>query len=288
MHDLATSYGMKNFLIGLSLFINEAILFGLTLAVGLYTAYSRSFYFSDITQYGAVRFTLTDFIILIILLAAIFFAARHKRIAGLSFKLFLLLIVFSGTQVILGAFVPSPLNLATAVVFTFIFSRGRSVLLHNLGIIFGIGGIGAVFGLSISIEFGLLLLVILSLYDIIAVYVTKHMITMAKSMIESGAIFGFLIPLKFRGFFYGREEAKAGIGENFMVLGSGDVALPLIFAASLVRVSMSSAIITAAFSLIGLFLTHVIFINQEKRRAMAALPPIATMTIIGYMVSLFI
>ncbi|OGE77657.1 MAG: hypothetical protein A2751_00525 [Candidatus Doudnabacteria bacterium RIFCSPHIGHO2_01_FULL_46_14] len=279
---------MKNFLIGLSLFINEAILFGLTLAVGLYTAYSRSFNFGDISEYGAVKFTPTDFVILIVLLAAIFFVARHKRIASFSFKLFLLLIVFSGTQVILGTFIPSPLNLATAIVFTFIFSIGRSVLLHNLGIILGIGGIGAVFGLSISIEFGLLLLVVLSLYDIIAVYVTKHMVTMAKSMIESGAVFGFLIPLKFRGFFYGKEEAKAGIGENFMVLGSGDIALPLIFAASLVRVSMMSAVITAVFSLLGLFLTHVIFLNQEKRRAMAALPPIATMTIIGYMVSLFV
>lgn len=273
---------------GLSLFINEAVLFGLTLVVGLYTAYRRSFYFGDITGYGAVGFTPTDLIIFLVLLVAIFFASRHKRIANFSFKLFLLLIVFSGTQAILSTFVSLPLNFAASIIFTFIFSRGNSVLLHNLGIILGIGGIGAVFGLSISIEFGILLLIVLSLYDIIAVYVTKHMVTMARSMIESGAVFGFLIPLKFRGFLYGREEAKAGIGENFMVLGSGDIALPLIFAASLVRVSMISAVIVATFSLLGLFITHILFLNQEKRRAMAALPPIATMTIIGYLISFLV
>jgi len=119
----------------------------------------------------------------------------------------------------------------------------------------------------------------------VAVYVTKHMVTMARKMVEGGAIFGFLIPFEFKGFFYGKNEAQAKVGENFMILGSGDIGLPLIFAASLVRISLASAIITAAFSVLGLFLTHIIFINQEKRRAMAALPPIATLTIIGYLIT---
>ena len=271
-----------------SLFIKEVFLFGSTLTLGIYTAYRYVFYFSDLVQNRAVRLTLADLVILVILFGAIFFVARHKKVSRFSFKFFLLLVVFSGTQVILGTFVPSPWDLATAVIFTFIFSRGGNVLLHDLGIILGIGGIGAVFGLSISVEFGLILLVVLSLYDIIAVYVTKHMVTLAKSMVESGAVFGFLIPFEFRGFLYGREQAKAGIGENFMILGSGDIGLPLIFAASLVKISFVSAMITAVFSLLGLFLTHLLFLNQEKRRAMAALPPIATMTIIGYLVSLLI
>lgn len=280
--------------LGLSLFIKEVILFGLTLVVGLYTAYHYSFYFSDLVSNGTISFTPVDFVILAILFAAILFVARHKGVARFSFRMFLLLIVFSGTQVILGTFVPSPWDLVAAVIFTLVFARGGNVLLHNLGIILGIGGIAAVFGLSISVEFGLILLVALSLYDIIAVYVTKHMVTMARSMVESGAVFGFLIPFEFRGFFHSREQARARIGlpaqagENFMILGSGDIGLPLIFAVSLVRISLTSAIITAAFSLLGLFITHILFLNQGRRRAMAALPPIATMTIIGYLVSLFI
>lgn len=271
--------------LGFSLFIKEVILFGLTLIVGLYTAYYYAFYFTDLVQVGAIKFTLADLVILAILFVAIFLAARHKGVARFSFKLFLLLIVFSGTQVVLGTFVPSPWDLAAAVIFTLVFARGGNVLLHNLGIILGIGGIAAVFGLSISVEFGLILLVALSLYDIIAVYVTKHMVTMAKSMVESGAVFGFLIPFEFKGFFHSREQAKAGIGANFMILGSGDIGLPLIFAVSLVRISLTSAIITAAFSLLGLFITHILFLNQGKRKAMAALPPIATATIIGYLVT---
>ncbi len=274
--------------LGFSLFLKEAILFGLTLILGLYAAYQYSLNFTDILQGGAVRFTFTDLVVLLIFFGAIFFISRYKRIARFSFRFFLVLIVFSGTQVILGTLLPPPWDLVTAILFTLVFSLGVNVLVHNLGIIFGIGGIAAVFGLSISVEFGLILLVALSLYDIVAVYVTKHMVTLARSMVESGAVFGFLIPFEFKGFFYGRNQAQAGIGENFMILGSGDIGLPLIFAASLVSVSLTSAIITAAFSLVGLFLTHILFLNQERRRAMAALPPIATMTIVGYLVSLFI
>ncbi|MBI4158172.1 MAG: hypothetical protein HY505_00925 [Candidatus Yanofskybacteria bacterium] len=274
--------------LGLSLFIKEVILFGLTLILGLYTAYYHSFYLSDLALDSTVKFTTADFVVLLILLGAVLFAIRHERVANFSFKIFLLLVVFSGTQVVMGSFISSPWDLLTAIIFTIIFSSGRNVLIHNLGIIFGIGGIGAIFGLSISVEFGLILLVVLSLYDIVAVYVTKHMVAMARSMVESGAVFGFLIPFEFKGFFYGKDEAKAGIGENFMILGSGDIGLPLIFAVSLVRVSVMSAVITAAFSLVGLFFTHLLFLNQGKRRAMAALPPIATMTIIGYLITVVI
>lgn len=271
--------------LGLSLFIKEVILFGLTLALGLYTAYRHSLDFVGTIQEGTIKFTFTDLVVLVILFSVIFFISQQKKIARFSFKFFLILIVFSGTQVMLRTILPSSWDLAVAVLFTLVFSMGVNVLMHNLGIILGIAGIGAVFGLSISIEFGLILLVALSLYDIVAVYVTKHMVTMTRSMIEGGAVFGFLIPFEFKGFFYDKEKARVGIGENFMILGSGDIGLPLIFAVSLIKISLMSAIITAVFSLLGLFLTHILFLNQKKRKAMAALPPIATLTIIGYLVS---
>ena len=271
--------------LGLSFFVKEVILFGLTLGLGLYTARYYSFYFGGLSEGAAISFTLACFVVLLVVLGAIFFIARYKKVARFSFRIFLILVVFSGAQVVLGTFLSSPWNLSLAFVFVLIFFRGKNVLFHNLGIIFGISGVGAVFGLSISVEVGLILLVALSLYDIVAVYVTKHMITLARSMVESGSVFGFLIPFEFRGFLYGKDQAKAGVGENFMILGSGDIGLPLLFLSSLVKISLASAFVTAGFSLLGLFVTHILFINQGQRRAMAALPPIATATVIGYLIS---
>lgn len=271
--------------LGPSLFLKEAILFCLTLTVGLYTAHRYLFYLGGLPESKSLKFTFADLVILVILLGAIFFLARHKKAAHFSFKLFLILVVFSGSQVVFGSFISSPWDLLVALVFATIFLVGGNVIIHNLGVILGIAGIGAILGLSISVEVGLILLVVMSLYDIVAVYVTKHMVAMARGMVEGGAIFGFLIPFEFRGFFYGKGRAREGIGQNFMILGSGDIGLPLVFIASLVGVSLTSAIITAAFSVVGLFVTHILFVNQGQRRAMAALPPIATLTIIGYLIS---
>ena len=88
--------------LGFSLFIKEAILFGLTLVLGLYAAYQYSLNSVDVLQDGVIRFTFTDLVLLLILFGAIFFISRYRRIARFSFRFFLILIVFSGTQVILG------------------------------------------------------------------------------------------------------------------------------------------------------------------------------------------
>lgn len=267
------------------LFIKEAILFSLALGIGLYTAYYYSFYFGSLIQNAPTRFTFNDFVILLVFFGAIFLISRHRKFASFSLNFFLVLVVFSGTQVILGTFISSPQNLLTAVFLTLVFILGRNVLMHNLGIILGTSGVAAVFGLSVSPEVGLILLIALSFYDILAVYVTKHMVALARGMVRSGAVFGFLVPLEFKGFFYNKNQARAEIGQSFMILGSGDIGLPIIFASSLAKTSLESAVITALFSLLGLFITHILFVNQGQRRAMAALPPIATLTIIGYLVS---
>ena len=104
-------------------------------------------------------------------------------------------------------------------------------------------------------------------------------------LFRSGAPFGFIVPSEGASFFKPRHEAQARIGEQYMILGSGDVGLPLILACSLVGLYVSEAVIVGIFSLFGLFLTHLIFVNQEVRKPMAALPPIATAAIIGYLVS---
>lgn len=270
------------------IFIKEAILFGSTLGLGLYSAYYYNFYSQDFINETKLSFTPTDLIVLVILFLSVFFITRFRRVSNFSFKAFLLLVVFLGSQVVFGTFVSSPWDLVIAILFTLIFSMGWNVLFHNLGVILGIAGVAAVFGLSISTSVGLILLAVLSVYDIVAVYVTKHMLTLAKNMVESGAIFGFLVPFEFKGFFYNKLQAKAKVGENFMILGSGDIGLPLVFVSTLIKISLMSAILTSIFSVLGLFLTHLIFMNQTKRRPMAALPPIATMTIIGYLISILL
>lgn len=274
--------------IQLSLFIKEALLFGSTLALGIFVAYRyvASFSASLITQ--APVFSFEDLGIVIVVIVLMWLANRVPRVAHAIFWVFLTLIVLSGSQAVIGSFAPYPWDVVGSFAVLLIFFLLQNVLVHDIAMVVAIAGIAAVVGITITPSVGVVALVVLSFYDIIAVYKTKHMVRMAEGMIRSGAVFGFIIPNTFKKFFASRREARARVGTDFMMLGSGDIGLPAIFVASLVRQSLPEACIVAVFVMLGLFATHLLFVGQTNRKPMAALPPIATMTMLGYVVALLI
>lgn len=268
------------------LFFKEFALFGLTLAIGIFLAHKHSGLIKTIAI-EPMSYSWGDIIVLFVFLILVsFLLPKFKRLSFILFNFFLLLVVFSGSQAFFGVFIPSPWYLLAAVALTAIFVIFRSVLIHNLGIIFGIAGIASLLGLMIVPEAAIALLIILSFYDILAVYWTRHMVALAKGMMESGAIFGFIIPFRWGDLFYRKTEARQKIGERFMILGSGDVGLPLVLVSSIAVHSIGQAVLVGLFSCLGLLATHLLFVNQAGRRPMAALPPIATLTIIGYLLTL--
>lgn len=269
----------------LNLFLKEAFLFSLTLLLGIFSAYN----YAPLIEKAIIEpkhFSWDNIVIFMVFFAILsFFMLRFKKVGTASFKFFLLLVVFSGSQVIFGSVFRSPWDLVLAMLLVVIFIFIKNVAVHDFAIVLGIAGISSILGINISPITGIILLVILSFYDIVAVYWTKHMVALARGMMDSGAIFGFIIPFELKDFLYHSREAKAKMGEKFMVLGSGDIGLPLVMASSIAIASISDALVVGLFSILGLFLTHIIFINQKTRQPMAALPPIATLTIIGYLVT---
>lgn len=273
----------------LGLFINEAVLFGATLVVSLFSSY-RIIASSMPVVIPEIKFQLSDAVFVVALAIFFIFFSRYQKVIRFSLKLFLVLVVFSGTSTIASVVFGSPEYVWVTFLVVAAFLFFKNVLVHNFGVILGVAGIGSLLGLAIYPRTAVLIMIILSFYDIIAVYVTGHMVKMAKTMMESGATFGFIIPSQMKGLFYHKQEAQAqvGVSGQFMVLGSGDIGLPVILVSSVARYSLGDAVIVALFSLVGLLLTHLIFINQRERKPMAALPPIATMSIIGYLIALAI
>ena len=276
---------MKSLKLRPDLFSKELMLFGLTLAIGIFSAY-RTANFSATLAIPEVRFGWGDAVFIAAVALFLIFSSRFKKVARFSFKLFLALVVFSGAGSVASSILGTPWDLYATILVIMAFLFIRNVLIHNLGIILGVAGIGSVLGLALTPKTVVITMVALSFYDIVAVYVTKHMVKMAKAMMESGATFGFIIPSRLSGFFLHRGEATAQIGDQFMVLGSGDIGLPVVLASSVARYSVQAAIVVGIFSSLGLLATHLIFVNQKERKPMAALPPIATMSIIGYLITL--
>ena len=266
------------------LFLRILFLFGLTQLAGIYAAYkflpepgpTQPMRFSGFSFYDLV-------ILVVFVLFLVFIIRRFKSVSSVFFKVFLTIVSFAGVQAMLAIWLSPLVSVLIAVLLLILFWSFNNVFLQDLMMVLAFAGVGAVLGISLAPEAVIMILVILSFYDIVAVYKTKHMVELAEAMIQSRAIFGFIVPSSFGGF---RERMTRVLpGEQFMILGSGDVILPLLLSASLVRTSLGQSVIVALFSALGLFLMHLIFTNQKVRRPMAALPPIALASIIGYLIS---
>lgn len=261
--------------------------FVLTQVLGLYAAWRflPEVVAAEPVSWGS--FSWADLIVLAVFIVIFFvFAVKFKRAGSVFYKIFLSLIIFSGSQAIFGVWFTPLIATALAFILVVVFWSHQSILTQNIAMILTIAGIGAAIGVSLLPITVVYIIVIFSFYDIISVYKTGHMIKMAQAMIQSRAIFGFVIPEPGR-----TVRAKiSGVapGEGFMILGSGDVIFPLLLSASLVSFSIWQSVIVAIFSVAGLFLMHLIFSNQQVRRPMAALPPIALMSIVGYLTVLLI
>jgi presenilin-like A22 family membrane protease len=274
----------ENFWSVVQKFFRVLVPFGLTQALGLYVAWR---FLPEVVVAKPVDwggFSWVDLAVLAVFIVVFFvFATKFKRAGSIFYKAFLSLIIFSGSQAVFGVWLMPVVATALAIALVVIFWLHQSVLIQNIAMILTIAGIGAAIGISLLPITVVYILVAFSFYDIISVYKTGHMIKMAQAMIESRAIFGFVIPEPGRTL---RERvSRVAPGEGFMILGSGDVIFPLLLSVSLVSVSLAQATIVTVFSALGLFLMHLIFSNQKVRRPMAALPPIALMAIIGYLLA---
>jgi len=266
-----------------SLFLKELFLFGFTQLIGLFSAFRLSKTIAILTP---PNFDLSSFFIFIIIFVFfIYLAYRFSNKAGVFYKIILAMIIFSGSQTIFSLILPITISTVLGILLSYLALTKKIVLIHNIAISLSIAGISSIFGLTIKPISAIIILIVLSFYDIIAVYKTKHMVKMAQHMIQAGAIFGIVLPLKVGGWFENLKNVQPG--EQFMILGSGDIAMPLILISSAAaNFGLGAGVVVMLFSFIGLFLTHLLFVLQKERRPMAALPPIATMTIIGYLVSL--
>ncbi len=149
----------------------------------------------------------------------------------------------------------------------------ESRALKNITLIFVISGIGAYLGANVGVIPCLIFLILLSIYDVIAVFGTKHMITLAD---EGKGRFPFMFTIPF--------------GKGEMEIGTGDFVVPLMFSVSLLAeygdLGLSYAISAALGGLIGAFML-LVYIMRGGRQALPALPPIAAGLIAGFVFALF-
>ena len=169
------------------------------------------------------------------------------------------------------------------------------VWLHNLLMIFTLASVGAVFGFLLSPWTAISFMLVISVYDVLAVRF-GYMLWMAKRLSESGTLPAFVIPrrisawnlnLKEEGFKKLFEDESAE--REFSILGGGDIGFPLLLVVSVFFVyGFTSSIVVAAFSLLGLISAYLIQLFFLRGKPMPALPPITFASLIGFLIVYFI
>lgn len=209
---------------------------------------------------------------------------KATKFKELIYKGLFVLTVFWGGMTVLNLWILTFGAVLIMGILIILWLEKPSVLVHDLLMVLGLAGAASFFGLGFEPSMIAVLLVVFSFYDFIAVYKTKHMVKMAKEMIEKKVVLGFIIPKKVKYFKDNFNNVKPG--GNFFVLGGGDVVFPNLLAVSVVSSGVLKALIIIIFSLVGSFLSYWLFLNQQEKEPIPALPPVALFAIIGYFLTL--
>jgi presenilin-like A22 family membrane protease len=187
-----------------------------------------------------------------------------------------ILAVFSTSIIVFSAIFPTNdllVLLFTATILALRYTNKNNMMYRNLASLIAIAGAGSFLGISLGLFPVLLFIIILAIYDIIAVFYTKHMVTISKEVTSSNYAFTVAFPTK----------------KHTFELGNGDLVIPLVVSSSILVNGpfLNNGIIAGlclGASFIGLMLS-ILFV-AKKKIPMPALPPQTALMVIVILAAL--
>jgi len=174
--------------------------------------------------------------IILVFTAFIFLVVRMNK--KWIIKAFILLTVASTLYFVFFALFSIVLPPMLNLILTLLLSIGLTIVLYKFpewyiiditGVIIA-GGASSMFGISLAIFPTLILLVLLAVYDYIAVYKTKHMVALAEGVMDLRLPILFVIPRHLKYSFLSEKFDKAEREAFFM--GLGDAVIPTLLVVS--------------------------------------------------------
>lgn len=227
----------------------------------------------------------------------IFFLLTKFKLAFII-KAWFFLVVVIALGIFWNAIIPGQnaqyVALALAIPLAFLKIYKKNLIVHNLTELMVYPGIAAVFVPILTLWSIFALLILISLYDMWAVWRSGIMQKMAKYQMESLNLFaGFYIPYlsKKQSAELKKKKSKLktdmkkgkGIKVSVAILGGGDVIFPIITAGVvLVNAGWLPALFVSLGATLGL---GFLFYISEKKKFYPAMPFITSGIILGYLAS---
>lgn len=231
------------------------------------------------TQTGFLGFFIQLIFAFVIAVFIIMILSKYKF--KMVMKLWFLFVVFIALYLAFNAFIMNynihyiiPIIIALPLAFLKIFKP--NILIHNSTELLIYPGIAAVFVPILNFWTMILLLIIISIYDIWAVWHSGIMQKMAKFYMNELKVFGgFMIPYMTKKQKTQFKKAKTKKQKNKLkislgILGGGDVVFPIITAGVILRLS---GLIPALFVTFGAFIgLATLLFNSQKKKFYPAMP----------------
>lgn len=204
---------------------------------------------------------------------------------------------FLTLSIALGVILPSTWAFALAALLALLKLFYPNLYTHNLTEIFIYAGIGIFLTPLLTLSWSTILLIVIALYDMYAVWKSKHMIDMARFQTQTHVFAGLSIPYKTSSHPTPRSPTKILMTPPHTqkqdyknaILGGGDLAFPLIFTGSVMEhlllqgYSIAQALSHSAVVILGSSVALYLLLTLAKKdRFYPAMPFLAAGCFIGY------
>jgi presenilin-like A22 family membrane protease len=169
------------------------------------------------------------------------------------------------------------------------------VWLHDLLLLVALGSSGAVFGWAFSPLTFMIFMLIIAVYDVLAVRF-GFMVWMADKLSGTASLPAFIFPrltgdwrFKLQQVQFQELRKEEQQKREYVILGGGDIGFPLMLSASVYfATNLTRAVLVGACAIIGLWGAFLIQKTWLKGKPMPALPPIAFMCLIGFVITIYL
>jgi len=194
-------------------------------------------------------------------------------------KLWFFVAVVLCLHISFGAFISSMAAFLLAVVLGWLKAYKPNIFVHNFTELFLYGGLVVIFVPIMNVFAVVILMILLSCYDMYAVWKSKHMVKMAKFQTKSGIFAGMLLPYKMPK--PGKRTKRKKLVKT-AVLGGGDIGFPLMFAGVVLKeYGIQSGFMIVPFTTLALFL--LLYLGR-KNKFYPAIPFLTAGCFVGYAV----
>ena len=259
----------------------SALIYIAALALALYVAPSNEPVYSQgglPNQTTSLWWILGYFAGAVVIIAIVLFFIPLKYLKYVFRVIFALMFAWGVLIVLLQTpdYVAIPLAVIGGLAWLF-FAR---IWLHNILLLIALAAAASVFGYLVSPLIFMIFMIIVSVYDVLAVRL-GFMVWMADKLSDSSSLPAFIFPKKVKEVGLDIKEVQfselkkeASEKREHTILGGGDIGFPLMLAVSVYfEYGLDGAILVGACALIGIMGAFLVQQYWLKGKPMPALPP---------------